>query len=375
MQIVNVNQSYYLKQNDTATDIHVRVVDYEENPIDLAGKRIEVIIGNEEGRLLVKEPTILSEIGELTFGLDEGDILPSGKQRVEIHIYQDNGEKIVAPSKGFYELRIEKSMDELDVEITTVTLDYFISEFNRLASDIDKKVGPEGPQGPQGIQGPKGDKGEQGIQGERGPEGPQGTQGERGEQGIQGIQGPKGDEGPQGPKGADGEGSGTVRSVNGIEPDEYGNVEVDGGSGGFSGSYNDLTDVPTEFTPSSHTHNASDITESSEKNFVSESKIVEWDSKETPTGSQQKVDDHASAVASSTTLGHIKVGENLTIEPDGTLNAQAGGGGGSASEVTIADTKNFYDSNSVEGALEEIGQVMSGSRGSMIASLTRILGG
>lgn len=39
-------------------------------------------------------------------------------------------------------------------------------------------------------------------------------------------------------------------------------------------------------------------------------------------------------IATTTNLGVIKVGENLTIEPDGTLNATGGGGG------TVSDTFN-----------------------------------
>ena len=115
-------------------------------------------------------------------------------------------------------------------------------------------TGDQGPQGIQGIQGEKGDKGDQGIQG---PQGIQGEKGDTGSQGIQGEQGPqgekgekgdtgdaftfdmftteqlallkgeKGDTGPQGPKGDPGEGS--VKTVNGVSPDENGNVEVQAG--------------------------------------------------------------------------------------------------------------------------------------------------
>lgn len=40
--------------------------------------------------------------------------------------------------------------------------------------------------------------------------------------------------------------------------------------------------------------------------------------------------------ATTEKLGGIKVGQNLTIDEDGTLNAQAGGGGGEAYELPIA---------------------------------------
>lgn len=80
--------------------------------------------------------------------------------------------------------------------------------------------GETGPQGPQGIQGekgetgPQGPKGEQGIQGIQGIQGETGPQGPQGEQGIQGIQGPQGDKGEKG----------DPATVNGIAPDENGNI-------------------------------------------------------------------------------------------------------------------------------------------------------
>lgn len=69
-----------------------------------------------------------------------------------------------------------------------------------------------------------------GSKGSIGPQGEKGDTGEQGPQGIQGIQGEKGekgDTGPQGPKGDPGEGS--VKTVNGVSPDENGNVEVQAG--------------------------------------------------------------------------------------------------------------------------------------------------
>src|SRR5690606_6157848 len=58
---------------------------------------------------------------------------------------------------------------------------------------------------------------------------------------------------------------------------------------------------------------------------------------ETPVGAQAKaeaaagavqaeLDAHKAEIATSTQLGHVKVGQNLTIDSDGTLHAQASGG-------------------------------------------------
>ncbi|AFU62213.1 minor tail protein [Streptomyces phage TG1] len=85
------------------------------------------------------------------------------------------------------------------------------SEADWVAS-LEGDVGPVGPQGPKGDTGPQGPKGDTGAIGPQGPEGAQGPAG---------PEGPMGPEGPQGPAG-----TGTVNSVNGVEPDASGNVTL-----------------------------------------------------------------------------------------------------------------------------------------------------
>lgn len=141
MQLVNLNNSYFLKQNDTATQIKLGVLDYEGNPFPLdTAEKIEVVIGVEEGRVLVKEASLLSGIGEIEFGLDEGDIIPAGDNRLEVHIYTSNGEKHVVPSKGYYKLRVQKPIDDLDVQVTTYTLDYFLDQVNKITEGLPETI-------------------------------------------------------------------------------------------------------------------------------------------------------------------------------------------------------------------------------------------
>lgn len=141
MQLVNLNNSYFLKQNDTATQIKLGVLDYEGNPFPLdTATKVEVVIGVEEGRVLVKEASLLSGIGEIEFGLDEGDILPVGDNRLEVHIYTSNGEKHVVPSKGYYKLRVQKAIDDLDVQVTTYTLDYFLDQVNKITEGLPETI-------------------------------------------------------------------------------------------------------------------------------------------------------------------------------------------------------------------------------------------
>lgn len=57
-------------------------------------------------------------------------------------------------------------------------------------------------------------------------------------------------------------------------------------------------------------------------------------------------------VASTTTLGGIKVGENLTINEDGTLNAA--GGGGAAIDDNTPSTNTVYSSTKVEALIQTL---------------------
>lgn len=129
-----------------------------------------------------------------------------------------------------------------------------------------------GPQGPAG--GPKGDTGLQGIQGVKGDQGIQGVKGDQGIQGIQGVKGdtglkgdtgndsiiagPKGDTGLQGVKGDTGlqgiqgvKGDTGLQGIQGVKGDK-GDIGNTGSAG--TTSWIGITDKPTSFTPSTHTH-------------------------------------------------------------------------------------------------------------------------
>lgn len=142
MQLENINESYFLKQNDTSTEIHLQVLDDFDQPFPLdTALNIDVVIGNETGRQLVKIPTLLEGVvGGLSFTLDEGDILNIGDNRLEVHIYDAENSKHVAPSKGFYKLRIQQSLDSLGEVVSTFTLDYFLAEVNTILQDIPQQA-------------------------------------------------------------------------------------------------------------------------------------------------------------------------------------------------------------------------------------------
>lgn len=117
----------------------------------------------------------------------------------------------------------QTSTSSEDDGINTIT----ITSTDGEQTTFNVKNGSKGSIGPQGEKGEKGDTGKQGPQGIQGIQGEKGDKGDQGIQGPQGIQGEKGDTGPQGPKGDPGEGS--VKTVNGVLPDENGNIEVETG--------------------------------------------------------------------------------------------------------------------------------------------------
>lgn len=59
-------------------------------------------------------------------------------------------------------------------------------------------------------------------------------------------------------------------------------------------------------------------------------------------------------VASATTLGGIKVGENLTIDENGTLNATGGSGGGVQIDDNTPSTETVYSSTKVEALIQTL---------------------
>lgn len=115
--------------------------------------------------------------------------------------------------------------------------------------------GAQGPQGDPGIQGPQGEVGPPGEQGPQGEQGVQGLKGDTGDQGIQGIPGPTGDTGPQGDQGIPG-----ATGPQG-DPGPTG-PKGDTGATGPAGTttWAGITDKPSTFTPSAHTHSGADIT-------------------------------------------------------------------------------------------------------------------
>lgn len=220
--------------------------------------------------------------------------------------------------------------------------------------------GPQGPVGPAGPQGPQGERGPQGIQGEQGPQGPAGEdgagisiagsvatyadlptnltpadegigyyveadgklyiwngtsfpadgdgvhiQGPQGPQGIQGVQGPQGEQGIQGPAGADGsDGFSPVATVTQTATgatisitDAQGTTTADVRNGIDADVPIATTTVPGKVMPDGTT-----ITVAAD-------------------GTISSAAAYTLPPATTSTLGGVIVGNNLTVDANGTLDA------------------------------------------------------
>lgn len=113
-------------------------------------------------------------------------------------------------------------------------------------------------------------------------------------------------------------------------------------------------------TAARHTHSNKDVLDN-----ITSTKITEWNNKSDFSGSYNDLEDkptipneYTLPIASASTLGGIKVGANLEITADGTLNAQAGGGSETGT-TNYNDLSNKPKINNVEltgnKSLNEIG--------------------
>ena len=177
--------------------------------------------------------------------------------------------------------------------------------------------GPKGDAGMRGAQGPKGDTGAQGPQGSVGPRGATGPQGPKGEQGIQGIQGPQGEKGPKGDTGNIGpQGPQGLQGPEGpmglTGPEGPRGATGPQGPQGIQGPKGDAGYTPYIGENGNWFINGQDLGVAASGGYTL-------------------------PIASATSLGGIKIGENLTIAEDGTLNAQA------STEDVIIPYKTFTD--------------------------------
>ena len=209
--------------------------------------------------------------------------------------------------------------------------------------------------GEKGDQGPKGDPGEQGIQGPKGNPGEQGIQGPKGNPGEQGIQGPKGDpgksayqlavdagyggsesdwlaslkgeQGKQGEKGEPGEpGKQGLQGEPGKSAYQIAEEEANS-EGSTYGSPSDwLKSLKGDKGDSAYQVAVDNGYSGSESDWLTSLKGEKGD--QGPKGDPG--DSATLPIASSTTLGGVKIGSGLSIDGSGLLSATQSGQSGNS---------------------------------------------
>ncbi|WP_411955155.1 hypothetical protein ACKXGF_05170 [Alkalibacillus sp. S2W] len=134
MYINSLNKTNYIKNVDTGSSIHLTVSDYDESLVDLTSyDSVEVIIGDDTGRLREINPTLESDTGELSFDFTSDDLLPEGEYYLEVHLIESDGSIRVAPSERKFYMHVTKSLDEVGDMVNVIT----IQEFEQRIQDAE----------------------------------------------------------------------------------------------------------------------------------------------------------------------------------------------------------------------------------------------
>lgn len=116
MRINTVDNTNYIKCTDSGSILEVFITDYNGKPIDVTSfKKVEIVVGNEYGRLATITPLESGTDGFIRFKFDETNLLPSGRYFLEVHFYLNDGtqQKKIAPSKGSFVMIVTDSIDEI----------------------------------------------------------------------------------------------------------------------------------------------------------------------------------------------------------------------------------------------------------------------
>lgn len=141
-ELLNVNNTDTIKQNDDSTTIILSAHDDNEPRIFKAGDVGTIHISTSQYHI----PSIPAKliIGSNNVNINSADLvnLPAGKYSLELWVSQQNGPKTtIYPSSGALALTIDKNADDLtDKTLTTLTLDDLRKDLHADVADAVKHV-------------------------------------------------------------------------------------------------------------------------------------------------------------------------------------------------------------------------------------------
>ncbi|PWG00943.1 collagen-like protein [Levilactobacillus bambusae] len=180
MKILSLLTGESVKFGDTATSIELSAIENGMQVVLTDGQSAEVKLKNSDGFVGRYPASFDDKSNSFTFSTGSLTQLPPGMYDLELWITSRTGESIF-PDRGFISLSINaNSMGISGSVISSLTLEAFIQEFEKLKNETSQTVADFLANSVHGL---KGDTGDAGPKGETGAQGPQGIQGEQGPQG------------------------------------------------------------------------------------------------------------------------------------------------------------------------------------------------
>lgn len=136
-------------------------------------------------------------------------------------------------------------------------------------------------------------------------------------------------------------------NIDGLEDNKADKKSIPTKTSQLNNDSNFLTQIPSEYK----TKQQNDQLYQEKGNYVSDSNYVHTDNNYTTTEKNKLagLENYYLPIASSSRLGGIKVGANLTIDSDGTLNATGGGGEGGTSDYNALSNKPQINGTTLNG--------------------------
>lgn len=141
MRLEILNQFNFLKQGDTKSEFKFKLLDYNDQSVDLTNQTVSVVIANSITVLFEKAPQIDDAVnGIISFSFNDQDITGYGDMRLEVHVIDANNATQIFPSQGYYKFVVEKSLSNIANGVTNITLKYFEDKFDARVAQLEVAI-------------------------------------------------------------------------------------------------------------------------------------------------------------------------------------------------------------------------------------------